>query len=161
MLRSLLTPLSGKFPLSPFSARPDHAAVAGSDSPDELAPEDFARDVVIEVMRVSMERLKEVQGLTHQLEVSRYIGLSVNRNHSCSQELGQIYRIMLENDCTKDVFREMDGFLVLMSILSTIDLSSDPARLPEFLGAISLIFQTLSEGIHKSTENVNYFSVSG
>lgn len=74
MFRALLTPLSGKFPLSPFSARPDPSStVATSNSPDELAPEDFARDVMIEVMRTSLERLKETYGLEQQLEASVYV----------------------------------------------------------------------------------------
>lgn len=69
---------------------------------------------------------------------------------------------MLENDCTKDVFREMDGFLMLMSIISTIDLSLAPGMQvnPDILGAICLIFQTLAEAVHKSPENSQYFSVS-
>lgn len=32
----------------------------------------------------------------------------------------EVHRIMLEDACTKDVFREMDGFLAIINILSTL-----------------------------------------
>lgn len=162
MFRTLLTPLSARFPLSPFSARPDNTTTAAVPSAiDEVAPEDFARDVVIEVMRTALERLRQVQGLAHQLEARPCIINIQKPVDSLLQELSQIYRIMLEHDYTKDVFREMDGFLMLMSILSTMDLSSGSTEQinSELVGGICLVFQTLSEAIHKSAENSRYFSV--
>jgi hypothetical protein len=64
MLRTLLTPLSNRFPLSP---RPDVAPV-NTDN-DEPAPEDFARDVLVEVMRNAVERLKIAEGLNARTQV--------------------------------------------------------------------------------------------
>ena len=67
MLRSLLTPLSSRFPLTP---RPDAVPVQPSHgNPDDLAPEDFARDVLIEVMRGAVERLKVADGLADRTQV--------------------------------------------------------------------------------------------
>ncbi len=31
-----------------------------------------------------------------------------------------MHRIMLENACTKDVFRELDGFLLIVNVLSIL-----------------------------------------
>lgn len=79
--------------------------------------------------------------------------------------LTEIHKIMLQDACTKDVFREMDGFLVLMSVLSTIhptfsqETRNETAG-PELLEATRLVFLILSEALHKHNENVTYFKVS-
>ena len=81
------------------------------------------------------------------------------------QVLTEIQKIMLQDACTKDVFREMDGFLVLMSVLSTIhptfsqETRNETAG-PELLEATRLVFLILSEALHKHNENVTYFKVS-
>ena len=64
MLRTLLSPLSSRFPISP---RPDTAPVIPDN--DEPAPEDFARDVLVEVMRNTVERLKVAEGLSSRTQV--------------------------------------------------------------------------------------------
>lgn len=71
---------------------------------------------------------------------------------------------MLQDACTKDVFREMDGFLVLMSVLSTIHPTfsketREEAAGSELLEATRLVFVILSEALHKHNENVVYFRV--
>ena len=66
MLRSLLSPLSSRFPLSP---RPQVHEVP--EEPAEPAPEDFARDVLVEVMRGAVERLKVAEGLSDRTQVRR------------------------------------------------------------------------------------------
>ena len=78
----------------------------------------------------------------------------------------EIHKIMLEDACTKDVFREMDGFVVLMSVLSTIQpthswavsSSGDPI-VTEVLEATRLVFAILSEALHCHEENVSFFEV--
>ena len=68
MLRTLFTPLSARFSLpSPLSPR-QQAAEVHSD-PDDLDPEDFARDVLVELMRNSTERLKTADTLSERIEV--------------------------------------------------------------------------------------------
>ena len=68
MLRTLFTPLSARFSLpSPVSPR-QQAAEVHSD-PDDLDPEDFARDVLVELMRNSTERLKTADTLSERIEV--------------------------------------------------------------------------------------------
>ena len=42
----------------------------GRPEDDHPAPEDFARDVLVEVMRKSVERLKMAEGLRARTEVS-------------------------------------------------------------------------------------------
>lgn len=65
MLRTLLSPISSRFPLSP---RPDTIPATVQES-DELSPEDFARDVLVEVMRGAVERLKLAEGLNTRTQV--------------------------------------------------------------------------------------------
>ena len=66
MLRTLLTPISSRFPLSP---RPDITPEPPVPEDDELNPEDFARDVLVEVMRNAIERLKLAEGLNERTQV--------------------------------------------------------------------------------------------
>lgn len=68
---------------------------------------------------------------------------------------------------TKDVFREMDGFLALVSTLSTAHMAAEsPIQEPEeqvqreMLGAIQLTFVILAETMHDHEENASYFKVS-
>lgn len=65
MLRSLLSPISSRFPLSP---RPEISPLSAEPN-DEPAPEDFARDVLVEVMRNAVERLKVAEGLNTRTQV--------------------------------------------------------------------------------------------
>lgn len=73
---------------------------------------------------------------------------------------------MLEDSCTKEMFCAMDGFLVLMSVLSTIQPAhSWPVAEPgdqivlDVLEATRLVFAILSESLHNHTENVQFFEV--
>ncbi|KAI0746713.1 beach-domain-containing protein [Daedaleopsis nitida] len=148
MFRTLFTPLSARFSLpSPLSS-PRQTATEVLSDPDDIDPEDFARDVLVELMRNSTERLKTADTLQERIEV-----------------LTEIHKIMLQDACTKDVFREMDGFLVLMSVLSTIHPTFSQESLkdsagPELLESTRLVFLILSEALHKHNENVEYFKTT-
>ncbi|KDQ53971.1 hypothetical protein JAAARDRAFT_61057 [Jaapia argillacea MUCL 33604] len=116
MFRTLLTPLKATFdaalsPRPPLNPNPD---LQEEEDDDGLgAPEDFARDVLVELMRNGVENLKVLgTGGSEVLNVGE-------RN----QVLGEIHSILVKDKSkvTKDVFREMDGFLVLISLLSTIN----------------------------------------
>ncbi len=73
---------------------------------------------------------------------------------------------MVQDGCTKDVFREMDGFLVLMSVLSTIQpahswslaTSGDPI-VHEVLEAVRLVFAIISEAMDDHKSNAEFFEV--
>ncbi|OBZ78370.1 Beige 1 [Grifola frondosa] len=65
MLRTLLTPLSARFSLSPLSSRQESV---GIPEHDDLAPENFARDVIVELMRNAVERLKAAEELHGRIE---------------------------------------------------------------------------------------------
>ena len=73
---------------------------------------------------------------------------------------------MYQDACTKDVFREMDGFLMLMSVLSTIhptfsqETTRGESAGTELLEVTRLTFLILSEALYKHNENVEYFKVS-
>lgn len=77
------------------------------------------------------------------------------------QALTEIQRIMHEDACTKDVFREMDGFLVLMNVLSTVQpqVSSHKWSEDELLNATRLVFILLSETMHEHPQNADFFEV--
>ena len=78
----------------------------------------------------------------------------------------EIHGIMVQDGCTKDVFREMDGFLVLMNVLSTIQpahswpvASSGDRIVHEVLEAVRLIFAILSEAMDEHKQNTRFFEV--
>ena len=64
MLQTLLSPITSRFPLTP---RPDVSPTVVHD--DSAAAEDFARDVLVEVMRNAVERLKVAEGLNARTQV--------------------------------------------------------------------------------------------
>ncbi|KAI0049337.1 beach-domain-containing protein [Auriscalpium vulgare] len=141
MFSALLTPLRARFDTSPrIDAQP---------TPDEqdVAPEDFARDVLIELMRNAVEKLKTTEDVRSKLEV-----------------LSEVHRIMLEDAVTKDVFREMDGFLAIMSTLSTLHAPregpvSEPEEqvLHEMIEGARLVFFIASEAMDDDEVNSQYF----
>ena len=73
---------------------------------------------------------------------------------------------MVQDACTKDVFRDADGFLVLMSVLSTIQPAhswsiaspGDPI-VHEVLDAVRLVFTILSEAMDEHQANSEFFEV--
>lgn len=74
---------------------------------------------------------------------------------------------MLQDARTKDVFRELDGFIMLMSVLSSLRVENDgPVQEPldqillEVLESIRMVFMIVSDAIHDNAENVEYFKVS-
>lgn len=80
MLKSFLTPLRARFDVSP---RPDIAfqiQPAEISVDDEVAPEDFAKDVLVELMRNSVENLKVADEVRSRTEVSLYAMFSIVHN---------------------------------------------------------------------------------
>ncbi|KAG7440786.1 beach-domain-containing protein [Guyanagaster necrorhizus] len=140
MFRTLLTPLKAHFDFSP--------PISGHDG--ETSPEDFARDVLIELMRNAMENLKTSDTIREKTEI-----------------LTEIQKIMLQDAHTKSVFRELDGFVVLMNVLSTIQSCNgspihepDEQVLLEVLETIRMVFMIVSDAINEHPENSEYFKVS-
>lgn len=135
MLRTLLTPLSSRFsatfPNTPHTVNEE----------DDVSPEDFARDVLIELMRNSIARLKDAQDVGARLEV-----------------LDEILRVAQQDACTKDVFREMDGFLVLVNLFTTVDIGEPPTE--QILEQLRLAFAILSAVLKQHATNMTYFRVS-
>lgn len=68
-----------------------------------------------------------------------------------------MYRILLQDTCTKDVFREMDGFLALFSVLSMIPYGDD--QLDREKESARLVFAILDEAMHGNAENAQFFEV--
>jgi hypothetical protein len=74
---------------------------------------------------------------------------------------------MLEDACTKDVFREMDGFLAIINILSTLRMYRDENLtterkeqvLSETMEAARLVFVIASEAMSDDENNSRYFEV--
>ncbi|CAK5278628.1 unnamed protein product [Mycena citricolor] len=146
MFRTLLTPLRLRFDSSPRSAVTQNIVTPIVAEEDELEnPEDFARDVLVELMRNSVEKLKMSQD-----------------THSRMETLVEIQRIMLQDSlsATKDVFREMDGFVGLMSVLSAAHEGSenaDEAQLGEIIECSRLAFMITSEAMTDHPDNTQYF----
>ncbi|KIK63270.1 hypothetical protein GYMLUDRAFT_196894 [Collybiopsis luxurians FD-317 M1] len=145
MLKTLLTPLRAKFDLSPRSST--HNVPPPSED-DDLAPEEFASLVLIELLRNSVEDLKQADTRKAKIEV-----------------LAEIQRILLQESQTKDVFRELDGFLVLISVLSALGqpTSAGPVIEPEeqvladAIECTRLVFNVASDAIHNHPQNAEYF----
>ncbi|KAH9476097.1 Beige protein-like protein 1 [Psilocybe cubensis] len=191
MFQTLLSPLRSRFDLSPRSptfpanatenptspprtayslTSPGNASFASSGgfgtfgaslSPEQdITPEEFARDVLVELMRNSVEELK-VRGAEASEDGLR----------GRMETLSEMLRIMEQDACTKDIFREMDGFLALMSVLASLSVSTEdehnlvpvsPVQLIEPLDeirkdCITRVFVVLSEAMKDSPENEIYF----
>ena len=80
--------------------------------------------------------------------------------------LVEVHGIMVQDAFTKDVFREMDGFLVLMSVLSTIQpghswavAASGDEIVHEVLEAVRLVFVIISEAMDSHKANTSFFAV--
>ena len=71
MLQTFLTPLRARFDLSPRTPTTPLAQAAQHAEPDEISPEDFARDVITELMRNSVENLK----LAEDTKTRQQVGL--------------------------------------------------------------------------------------
>ena len=74
---------------------------------------------------------------------------------------------MLEDACTKEVFREMDGFLALINILSTLPMrreeslttERDEQALSNTIEVTRLVFVIASEAMVDNETNSQYFEV--
>ncbi|KAJ7201121.1 beach-domain-containing protein [Mycena pura] len=142
MFRTLLTPLRLRFDSSPRSAATVHGSTPTIDQ-DEIDPEEFARDVLIELMRNAVENLKLAENTHARMEV-----------------LGEIQRIMVQDapGATKDVFREMDGFAGLMSAISlAYGRGTDDVQVSESIECSRLAFMITSEAINDHVQNAEYF----
>jgi hypothetical protein len=73
MLQTLLSPLRSRFELSPrtpiSSEQPNPSPTQPLAEDDDLKPEEFARDVLIELMKNSVEKLKQADGQRNKSEV--------------------------------------------------------------------------------------------
>jgi hypothetical protein len=134
MLRTFLTPISARFSSTFVPQTPN------KPEDDEADPEDFARDVLMEILRNSIERLKVAQDAQSKIEV-----------------LIEIQRILPEDNCTKDVFRELDGFLLLIHALTTLDVGHP--SIEEIHEQIRLVFTIISEALKRHPANSESFSV--
>ncbi|KAF7319608.1 hypothetical protein HMN09_00301200 [Mycena chlorophos] len=142
MFRTLLTPLRLRFDSSPRSAVTSNmtSPQTAIDEEELENPEDFARDVLIELMRLAVDKLKVADTAKERIEV-----------------LVEIQRIMLQDTvgATKDVFREMDGFMGLVAAISTADHNARDEG--ETIECSRLAFMITSEAITDHKENTQYF----
>jgi hypothetical protein len=68
MLRGLLTPFRARFDQQQISSA-GTAPGAAEDDEDFVTPEEFARDVLVELMRNSVDNLKAADSIQEQTEV--------------------------------------------------------------------------------------------
>ena len=81
--------------------------------------------------------------------------------------MGEMHRIMLENACTKDVFRELDGFLLIVNVLSILHAyfekerhEDSPTETTQTEDGERLAFMLLAESVSGHPSNRLYFEVS-
>ncbi|KDN41354.1 hypothetical protein RSAG8_07469, partial [Rhizoctonia solani AG-8 WAC10335] len=130
MLKSLLTPLKTRFE--------EAVSLRNNEAPEPVpeSPEDFERDARVETMRMVVQSINAVEDDTARMDL-----------------LGEASRLMQIDPATKDVFREMDGFLVLMSFLSTSAFSTSESPAQGF----DLAMQVLSTAMIDHTINQAHF----
>ena len=167
MLQTLLSPLRSRFELSPRS--PPYSEQSNSNpEDDDINPAEFARDVLIELMRNSVEKLKQADDQRNKCEVCfSFFLVWMLAESNVFQTLSEIQRIMLQDACTKDIFREMDGFLYLMSVLSTIQdrptgvavVEPETQVLQETIERTRWVFLIFSEAMNNHHANTEYFRV--
>lgn len=75
--------------------------------------------------------------------------------------MGEIQRIMIEDACTKDVFRELDGYLLLINVLAILNVYLDVEghSITEIEEGERLAFMLLGESFHGHLANQVYFEV--
>jgi hypothetical protein len=74
--------------------------------------------------------------------------------------MAEIRGIMNQNSYTKDVFRELDGFLVLYNVLSTVrDSPGDEDRAAKNLEGVRLILGILSDATFEHDVNARFYKV--
>lgn len=83
------------------------------------------------------------------------------------QALSEVHRILLQDPVTKDVLRELDGFLAIIGALSALHAPRQgPVAEPEeqvveeMMEGARLVFAIASEAMWEHEENVRYFQVS-
>lgn len=75
--------------------------------------------------------------------------------------MGEIHRVMVEDACTKDVFRELDGFLLVVNVLAILHdfLDESDVGLTQIEEGERLAFMLLSESMKDHVLNQSYFGV--
>ncbi|KIJ42154.1 hypothetical protein M422DRAFT_209006 [Sphaerobolus stellatus SS14] len=151
MFKSLFTPLKTKFeqnrtpppPLPSTALSISSFTSHGTARPD--SPEDFRRDELIQTMRQAVEEVKTAHEIHERLRL-----------------LSDIHRVMVEEVSTKDVFRELDGFLAMMSLLSSLHKGSDGSAederdLLERMEVVRLTLAITCLAIMNHSHNKDYF----
>ncbi|KAF8509163.1 beach-domain-containing protein [Hysterangium stoloniferum] len=137
MFKSLFTPLRARFDTTArTTSLPAPSPILPVEEPEP--EEDFARDARIQMMRTFVEDVKGVRGMTDKMRI-----------------LAEIHRTMVEEAATKDVFRELDGFLVMMTILSA--LHEEGQDIVERMEVARLGLAITSLAMLDHPQNRNYF----
>lgn len=152
MFQRLFTPIRARFEVAPVPK--PRVSVASEISEPELSPENFQRDTRIELMRNWVESVKSADNIMDKIQVRDASRARPASAKLVAQLLAEIQRIMVEDPATKDVFRECDGFVLLVNLLST--LRHDSTETGE---AARLAFAILSEGTRSHQTNMDYFDV--
>lgn len=75
--------------------------------------------------------------------------------------MGEMHRVMIEDSCTKDVFRELDGYLLVVNVLSILhpylEMEGSGTTLTE--DGERLAFMLLAESLKGHIANQSYFEV--
>ncbi|KAH7092832.1 beach-domain-containing protein [Auriculariales sp. MPI-PUGE-AT-0066] len=132
MFRSLFTPLSAVFTLPPTPK---------ARSPQ--SPEEVQRDMRVQLMRGWVEDVKTAADVLSKVQI-----------------LGEIQRMMVEDGFTKDVFRDADGFVVLVNLLSTLRPDAHDSAAVETSEGTRLAFAILAEAVRAHPVNKDWFEVT-
>ena len=75
--------------------------------------------------------------------------------------MGEIHRVMVEDACTKDVFRELDGFLLIVNVLAILHdfLDESDSSVTQTEEGERLVFMLLAESLKGHSPNQVYLQV--
>ncbi|GJJ12773.1 hypothetical protein Clacol_007018 [Clathrus columnatus] len=138
MLKSIFTPLKTKFDQSVSIFSPTTAPPLPSNHDENNQTDDAQESENVMVLKMCVEEFKVA---TDSMERIKF--------------LVEIQRVIQADPSVKDVFREIDGFLVVMSLLSTLqDVQDVTVRLDLARNALSV----LSDAMLESPRNKAYFN---
>ncbi|KAG8889189.1 hypothetical protein FRB98_005531 [Tulasnella sp. 332] len=152
---SILAPLRTRLDESPKQQPSPLFSSLNGPQWEAPPPENYARDALMEVMRRATEAFKEAAGEQERL-----------------QELQDVLRIMTEAPEAKDVFRELDGFLGIVNMLSNLryyprpdDATPRPGQtfinnknnLSPFSDSLRMVFMVLCEAMKNHPANAYEF----
>lgn len=158
MLKSIFTPLKTKFDQSVSLFSPATAPPLPDTFQENIAVDDGRDSEAVMILKVCIEEVKMTDDAMERIKACFcFASVVVIYSADFAQLLLEIERVFQADAAVKDAFRELDGFLVIMSLLSTLQ---DVENISTRLDLVSHALFILSDAMLCSPRNKAYFNVS-